>query len=262
MMRPARIALVAAAAACAGGAVGGSAVSAAMLPQATATAPSNPLESARQLVVVTTPAWDSTSGVLRRFVRDRTGGRWRGVGTPVPVVVGRTGMAWDDASPLAVGEGPRKREGDGRSPAGAFSLDTAFGFASRARWVRMPYVALQRGSECVDDDASAHYNTVVDRGAVPRVDWTSAERMREVEQYRLGVIVGYNAAPPRRGRGSCIFLHVWAGPGTSTAGCTAFDAAALQAVIGWLEPARRPMLVQLPEREYDRASSLWKLPPR
>jgi L,D-peptidoglycan transpeptidase YkuD (ErfK/YbiS/YcfS/YnhG family) len=229
---------------------------------APASAPSV-LTGAQQLVVVTTPSWNATTGTLRQFERDDDRQAWRPTGAVVPVVVGRTGLAWGDESlASAVGQ-PVKHEGDGRSPAGAFPLDTAFGFAPAGElsWMRLPYVALQPGSDCVDDEASAYYNTVVDKAIVPRVDWNSAEHMREIAQYRLGVIVGYNAAPPRKGRGSCIFLHIWSGPSSTTAGCTALDVGALGAVMHWLDRARRPMLVQLPADEYVRLRAAWQLPP-
>jgi L,D-peptidoglycan transpeptidase YkuD (ErfK/YbiS/YcfS/YnhG family) len=219
-------------------------------------------DDGQQLVVVTTPAWDSISGTLQRYARARPSEAWRAEGAPVRVVVGRTGLAWGADTLGRGGRGPRKREGDGRAPAGMFPLDTAFGFApaTAAPWVRLPYVELRDGTECVDDSASVHYNTVVDRGAVPAVDWTSAERMRRIDQYRLGVIVGYNASPTRRGRGSCIFLHIWAGPTTPTAGCTAFPAADVESLVRWLDPRRRPLLVQLPAAEYARLRERWQLP--
>lgn len=218
---------------------------------------------ARQLIVVTTAGWNETQGTLRRFERDDASQPWRPLAPSVAVVIGRTGLAWGDESLAQAVDQPVKREGDGRSPAGAFPLDTAFGFAPRAdlSWMRLPYVALQPGSDCVDDDASVYYNTVVDRAVVPRIDWTSAERMRQIAQYRLGVIVGYNATPPRKGKGSCIFLHIWSGPTSTTAGCTALEAGALEALMRWLDRARRPMLVQLPGTEYARLRSSWYLPP-
>jgi L,D-peptidoglycan transpeptidase YkuD (ErfK/YbiS/YcfS/YnhG family) len=216
---------------------------------------------ARQLLVVTTPAWDSVSGTLRRYERVSASSRWRPVGEPVPIVVGQTGLAWGDDA-LGRRRDPRKREGDGKAPAGRFPLDTAFGFASATALdgVRLPYLPLGPGTECVDDTGSAHYNTVVDRGAVTRVDWTSAERMRSIDLYRLGVIVGYNARPVRRGRGSCIFLHIWRSAGAPTSGCTAMPASDLETIVRWLDPSRRPMLVQLPVREYARLRGAWSLP--
>lgn len=224
--------------------------------------PPTPLAGARQLVVVVTPDWNATSGTLRRYARPDASSAWQPDGDAIPIVVGRTGLAWGDETLRTAANQPVKREGDGKAPAGAFPLDTAFGFAPRAdlSWMRMPYVSLTPTSDCVDDESSAHYNTVVDRAAVPRVDWNSAEHMREISVYRLGVIVGYNAAPPRRGGGSCIFLHIWSGPQSVTAGCTAMDADALGTLVRWLDRTRRPMIVQLPAAEYDRLRSAWGVP--
>lgn len=226
-------------------------------------APPPPLARAQQLVLVVTADWNATTGTLRRFTRGNASDAWRAEAAWVPVVIGRTGLAWGDESLAAALGQPIKHEGDGRSPAGAFPLDTAFGFAARSElsWLRLPYAALTPGADCVDDESSAYYNTVVDRATVPRVDWNSAEHMRQIAQYRLGVIVGYNAAPPARGRGSCIFLHIWSGPSSTTAGCTALDAGALESLMRWLDRAQHPVLVQLPAAEYDRLRSAWHLPP-
>ena len=123
----------------------------------------------------------------------------------------------------------------------------------------VPYTPLAPTVECVDDTASTHYNRVVDRAAVGTVDWNSSERMREVDGYRWGVVVAHNArAVP--GRGSCIFLHIWAGPSKGTAGCTAMEQPRLEALLRWLDSSKMPLLVQLPESEYARLGTLWKLP--
>jgi D-alanyl-D-alanine dipeptidase len=225
------------------------------------------ISEATQLVVVTTPGWDSTSGMLQRFVRADVRAAWRREGAAVPIVVGRTGLAWGvgfdaraAASPLTAG--PNKVEGDGRSPAGIFPLTRAFGFApaDSLPGVRLPYLQLTPDIECVDDTASSHYNAVVDRGRVPAVDWTSSERMRAVPVYRLGIIVDYNAAPTVKARGSCIFFHIWNGPRSTTVGCTALDAPELARLITWLDPRARPVVVQLPAAAYAALRSDWQLP--
>ena len=150
------------------------------------------LSFATQLVVVTTAGWDSTTGELRRFTRDDPSSHWREEARPVPIVVGKTGLAWGVGfdSDGITGE-PHKHEGDGKSPAGIFPIDTTFGFAptDSMRAIHLPYVALTPNTECVDDTASVHYNTVVDRSAVPSVDWQSSEQMRNVGQYQLGAII-------------------------------------------------------------------------
>ena len=225
-------------------------------------APSAEIGASQQLVVVITPSWASTVGTMTRFERATPTSSWTRVEAPIPLVVGRTGIAWGVGFDDLSAGGPHKHEGDGKAPAGIFPLDTAFGFAPRdsMRDVKLPYVQLLPTTDCVDDTASAHYNTVVDRAAVQRVDWNSAEHMREVGQYKIGVIVGYNSSPPVKGSGSCIFLHIWAGPDSHTAGCTAFDEAKLRQVMLWLDPEKRPMLVQLTADEYAKLQVEWRLP--
>jgi zinc D-Ala-D-Ala dipeptidase len=223
-----------------------------------------PLRRARQLLVVTTRDWDAVGGVLRRFERKGTRGDWAQIGAEVPIVVGRAGLAWGTGLVAAVGEaGPHKREGDGKAPAGVFRLGPAFGFKTREEtsWLRVAYTPLGPTTECVDDTASRRYNLIVDRGAIKDVDWNSSERMREVEGYRWGLVVAHNAAPPVAGLGSCIFLHVWAGPEKGTAGCTAMEQPNLETLLRWLDPAKGPLLVQLTEGEYARLRRSWSLPP-
>lgn len=220
------------------------------------------LSSATQLVVVTTDGWDSTAGELRRFSRDDNRSQWRPEGQPIPIVVGRTGLAWGvgfDSAAIA-GE-PHKHEGDGRSPAGIFPIDTAFGFApaDSMRSLHLPYVTLTANTDCVDDTASIHYNTVVDKSAVP-IDWNSAEHMRKVGQYRLGAIIGYNAPTPVKGRGSCIFFHIWSGPRSTTVGCTAMDAGELERLLAWLDSRRQSVVVQVPASVYRRLRDKLELP--
>ena len=230
--------------------------------QSVATDAPAPLARALQLIVFVAPDWTSTTGTLRRFARPDVDTPWRLVESAIPAVIGRTGLAWADAALATDMHQPVKHEGDGKSPAGAFPIDTAFGFAPRSElsWLRMPYAPLAASTDCVDDEASAYYNTVVDRSSVARVDWTSAEHMRQVGQYRLGLIVGYNANPPQRGRGSCIFVHIWGGPSSTTAGCTALDAGQLEQIMRWLDAARRPVIVQLPVTEFERLRAAWQLP--
>jgi D-alanyl-D-alanine dipeptidase len=166
------------------------------------------------------------------------------VGTAIPIVVGRNGLA---------AEG-QKREGDGKSPSGVFPLGTAFGFAAAAD-LAVPYRQLRDATECVDDSASRYYNEVVDRDNIPTVDWSSSEKMRQVDQYRWGMVVNYNT-PPERNRGSCIFLHIWSGPSSTTAGCTAMKQEDLETLLKWLDVAANPRLVQYVRDQYPRSLAL------
>src|SRR6201994_5000520 len=139
----------------------------------------------RQLILVTTRDWDAVGGTLRRFERRNSKTEWRQVGDAIPVVVGRNGLGWGAGLNTETGDGPLKKEGDGKSPAGVFSLGTAFGFAqaSEAAWLKLPYTPLDDSTECVDDTNSRRYNLIVERGDARDVDWKSSERMREVSGY-------------------------------------------------------------------------------
>jgi D-alanyl-D-alanine dipeptidase len=92
-------------------------------------------------------------------------------------------------------------------------------------------------------------------------DWTSSEVMlRPDSLYKYGVIVGHNTASPLPGGGSCIFLHLWRGLGSTTIGCTAGDEADMQKLFGWIDPAQTPLFVQLPQPVYDAVKGTWGLP--
>lgn len=228
------------------------------------------LVDARQMILVTTASWDVVQGSLQVFER-APGGGWVPAPLPivgtsqtiaVPIVVGQKGMAWDAALERPT-PGPVKMEGDGRSPAGVFGLSRAFGFAppSAARWLKLPYVELTPALECVDDPGSSSYNQLVDGAQVPR-DWTSSEKMRSIAPaYTWGVVVDYNTSPAVPRRGSCVFLHVGGVNGRGTAGCTAMASPQLEAVMRWLDPSRKPVLVQLPLPAYAALRAPWRLPP-
>ncbi len=83
---------------------------------------------------------------------------------------------------------------------------------------------------------------------------------RKDDRYRLVVWVGHNDAPVVPGGGSCIFLHLRSGPDATTSGCTAFEPEPMERLLRWLDPAARPVLVQLPDAEYRARAAEWGLP--
>lgn len=69
---------------------------------------------------------------------------------------------------------------------------------------------------------------------------------REDHQYRLGIVVDHNKEQIKD-RGSCIFIHVYKKAGASTAGCTAMGYKELEKIAQWLDPAKEPLLIQIPK---------------
>jgi hypothetical protein len=196
-----------------------------------------------------------------RFERADAGAPWRAVDPPALGSLGRTGLAWGAGLHPPGLEGPRKREGDGKSPAGVFDLRLATGYADAPPpGTRLPYRQATPSLRCVDDPRSKFYNRLVDEAGVTK-DWTSAEDMRRPDAlYRLVVWVGHNDAPVAAGAGSCIFLHLRSSPTSVTAGCTALDDTPLTGLLVWLDPAKRPVLVQLPEEALRKVNAAWGLP--
>ena len=220
---------------------------------------------ARQLVLVVTDGWDATTGTLQRFeLRD---GRWQAASTPSPISVGRNGAAWGVGLHPAQSGGPQKQEGDGRAPAGVFTLGEAFGYAGEAA-TAMPYRPMQATSYCIDVPDSPLYNRIIDtRTEGEAAAKGSTEPMRldlhnnGDPRYREGLVIGHNpTATPRAG--SCIFAHLWRTPGEPTAGCTAMAAETMDGMLAWLRPDARPVFVLLPRAEYERLAHDWRLPER
>jgi L,D-peptidoglycan transpeptidase YkuD (ErfK/YbiS/YcfS/YnhG family) len=234
----------------------------------------DPFVNTTQLIVVTTSNWDVVEGQLQRFERNTVHEPWRRVGEPIPIVVGRNGMGWGiglvaaDGPDVRLASDPVKKEGDGKSPAGIFDLGTAFGYSAQPLpELKLPYLSLTESIECVDDVNSKYYNRIVDRSAVAP-DWNSSEHMRDTgESYRWGIVVDLNGTTatrnehaPEPGGGSCVFLHIWRDQSHGTAGCTAMPQANLEMLLAWLDPKRRPLLLQLPMPDYERLTQRWNLP--
>ena len=180
-------------------------------------------------------------------------------------MLGRNGLAWGRGLHPEIADGTQKAEGDGCAPAGIFALTSLFGYdgvgSPRARNARLPYLAAHADLKAIDDPASRFYNRIVDQRCIATPDWQSAEDMqRDDERYALGAVVAHNVAPTRPGAGSCIFLHVWAGPGQASAGCTTMSLADMSRLADWLDMDACPVLVQLPLDEYRRYASAWHLP--
>lgn len=126
-----------------------------------------------------------------------------------------------------------KREGDGRTPLGAWPVRGVLlrpdrGFtAPRA----LPWRWLREADGWSDDPADPAYNR-----PVRHPHRFSAERLwREDGLYDAILLLGHNDGPPRAGRGSAIFLHVRGD--AATEGCVAVARAAMALLLDRLAPA-------------------------
>lgn len=125
----------------------------------------------------------------------------------------------------ALGKGgitSRKREGDGATPLAAMRILSGYfrndHFAA-ARRTRLPMAAIEAGLGWCDAPQDRNYNRPM---RLPCK--ASHETMRRADHlYDACLVLDWNIAPRKRGRGSAIFFHL-ARPGyTPTEGCVAIS---------------------------------------
>jgi len=215
-----------------------------------------------QCLVGTAANWDSSEATLRLF--DKSGGRWQQVGGSWKARLGKSGLVWGlGLHPIP--EGARiKQEGDWRTPAGVFRIGGAWGYAADiTRHPGMPYTQITSRDLWVEDPASPSYNSHVRLDAEPATAWEKKQQMKQDDPaHALKLFIFHNVRPAiRPGAGSSIFFHIWRADGRKpTAGCTTMSEKNLRALIAALDPARHPLFVILPEADYARLRTDWKLP--
>ena len=186
--------------------------------------------SAKRLLVVTAGSMGSVQSTLRLFEREASGGSWSQVGAARKAILDRGGLGWgwDQQSFAANGE-PTKREGDGRTPAGVFGFERAFGFGKTGPGKDYLHLA-SRKTYCVDDLRSPHYNKIVDKSQAG--ENTTGEDMGTISLYRHGLQINFPTNAAKSG-GSCIFLHVWRSPSSPTTGCVALQETDVKELQEW-----------------------------
>ncbi|MGH8176887.1 MAG: L,D-transpeptidase family protein [Steroidobacter sp.] len=217
---------------------------------------------AQQLVLVTTPDWNSNAGTLQTF--EYANGEWKLAHGAAPVAIGRAGSAWGVGLHTEQA-GPIKKEGDGRSPAGVFRIGDAFGYNESAP-TALQYKEMNESNYCIDVSGSPLYNRIVDARLVGQdAIKGSTEPMRlDIHadgdvRYKLGFVIEHNVGGEPQA-GSCIFAHLWRSAGEPTSGCTSMDESVMHTLLGWLQPEQHPVFVLLPQAEYARLKARWKLP--
>jgi L,D-peptidoglycan transpeptidase YkuD (ErfK/YbiS/YcfS/YnhG family) len=205
-------------------------------------------QSTKQLLLVIADDFDSDHALLQAY--ERSDKRWQKVFAPIRVNLGRNGLGWGEGLMAFAhrDDEPVKHEGDGKSPAGLFSLDLFFGYEEEV--FAFAYKRVDGSTLCIDESGSAQYNQIItlekDENASQR--FKSFEYMkREDDLYRLGIVVGHNKKALKE-RGSCIFIHIEKAKGSATSGCTSLDEAQLMRLMRWLDRKKEPLLLQLPAR--------------
>lgn len=223
-----------------------------------------PLDATTQLVLVVTPDWNANRAEVSLYSRDNRSSPWKRIGSPSPCMVGRNGLAWGRGLAEPLSGGPRKKEGDGKTPAGLFPLPLAFGYEPQVKasqaGIRLPYLALTPSTVCVTDPDSAVFNDLAD-SKKSAAAWTRQDRMiRDDNANRLGAVIGHNRPDPRPGLGSCVFLNIEPAPHKPTGGSVGCPEPLAREILAWLDPESKPVIAILPQPALAAAQTTWGLP--
>lgn len=216
--------------------------------------------SVRQLIVSIAPTWDSSTGRLQLFERQKD--KWLPVGEPVRVLYGKNGLAWGKGELGQEQQGTHKTERDKRAPAGVFAIGTIYTYdKALPDGADYPFHTITAADAWVDDPLNPLYNqhVVVDPANPP--PWFEKQKMRlDDPPHRWLVEIRHNSDPPVPGAGSAIFFHIQRGPDHPSAGCTVMTQPAIVRLVRWLRKGDEPHYVLLPREEYLRLWKTWGLP--
>ncbi|WP_254052737.1 L,D-transpeptidase family protein [Bacillus sp. V59.32b] len=181
--------------------------------------------SVKQVLAVTANKPTDTKVTIKAY--EFTYGEWRRTFKPMAGVVGKRGLS------------SNKVEGDGKAPMGIFSMGIGFGSQAKPAGMKWSYKKTTKYDYWIDDYRSKDYNKWVTSRKAPSV---SHEKMNN-PLYKYGAVINYNRYPVVKKKGSAIFLHVWRGPNSPTAGCIATDERNVVSILKWLNPDSKPHIL-------------------
>ena len=186
--------------------------------------------SNKQLILVTSNGYNTSNAEIRTFEKNSKG-KW------VPVLtakgyIGKYGFAKEKDM----------KEGGKKSPTGKYTIGTAFGRKANPG-TKLNYRKITADDVWVDDPKSKLYNTWQSRKKT-KGQWKSAENM-DIAAYTYGFVINYNTKRTPY-KGSAIFFHI----GNSyTLGCTATSETNVKKILKWLDPKKKPVIIQTPIKE-------------
>ncbi|MCO5997610.1 L,D-transpeptidase family protein [Actinoallomurus rhizosphaericola] len=180
--------------------------------------------SASHVVFAISSSFDSNHVVVTECAKQ--GNAWK----RVSVTTGRAGTG-------AFARPGAKREGDGATPTGSFTLTEAFGLGNPG--TKLKYRTLRSSGDCWGaTPGKSHYNEYYSDPCRSTDEDLSAIAQRG--PYHQAVVINYNRPNAKPGLGSAIFFHV--GGITPTGGCVSIRESRLRAVMRTLVPNDRMIM--------------------
>ena len=176
-------------------------------------------KGAQQLFVVA-GVGDTTATVSLHEKKED--GSWKQIMT-TPGYIGKYGLG-------------KEAEGDGKTPVGTFSFNTAFGIAADPGCA-IPYRQVTHNDYWSGDQREGyHYNEMVSIKDLPDLNTADSEHIADYTyQYQYCLNISYNAEGTP-GLGSAIFLHCLGSVKPYTGGCVAIPSACMRTVMENVKP--------------------------
>jgi len=223
----------------------------------------------QQLIIGIAPNKNSSHVTLSMHEKSNTG--WKQDGAAWKGRLGRKGLAWGIGLHPRNMEGAKKKEGDGRAPAGIFRIGSesgfAFGYAPVIKKLpTLPYKVITSRDLWVEDSKSTYYNRHILLPYQPKSKWEKEAQMRQGDHaHSLKLFIAHNEGTEKKraiaNAGSSIFFHIWRGGGSKpTAGCTTMHETKLKELISKIDPNKNPVYILLTASDYKKYRTSWKLP--
>lgn len=155
------------------------------------------------------------------------------------------GLAWMNGHTGSNGIAHNRKRNTNTSPAGLWSLGTAFGNAERPDGIKMPWRDITPNSDWVCDANSIYFNTWQERNdptLTESWDYGDVEHLEDyLTQYAYACVIEYNTPPYTiPDRGCAIFLHC---SKSATGGCIGLNETDMLDVLLWLDQAENPHIL-------------------
>ena len=180
----------------------------------------------KQVILVTTNGYNTTKAKIQTFEKN-SNGKWKRV-LNTTGHIGKNGFA------------DNKKEGDGKTPVGKYTIGHAFGYKGNPG-TKLKFRESTKNDVWVDDPNSKYYNTWQKANKKDK-DWKSAESMMH-RLYTYGFVINYNTEQIPN-KGSAIFMHVGS---SHTLGCVATSEKNVISMLKWLDPKKNPVIIMTPE---------------
>lgn len=215
------------------------------------------------LILAVPESWNSTSTRLQAYRREKGQNAWTAVTPSYTANLGRNGLAWGRGC-HPTQEGPQKREGDKKSPAGVFLLGSIlYGSENKSPISEWRYRMITDRDLWIEDSQSTNYNRHLILSTHEEFPENHLyDQMRQNDPaHALKIFIRHNAPPDVRPHaGSAIFFHLSRGQDHPTTGCTTLLREDFETLFQNCTPKDHPVYVLLPKSAYLEWKSAWNLP--